>query len=359
MKDQMFTDGFKMTTNADVTVSKDLTPKSHKVVAVVRIGDNEHTFPSTSRVSKALSHCTTDDIAKRMQGGNFFWRGNDLINFQYGDRSGFIHTNEGIQQLIDHVGYTDTDINRVTYNRSTSNIIRLQKIHSDVEFAILEYGDGGDLSSRLSFTWDPFQQYVSTAFELVRLICTNGMTGLTSFLNNKIPLVNDWETHLEIANKQIQNKVTSMISLRMTEMSTMRATVRDCQRVVSYCQERLASNQANHDNLKAKAILQNNALVADPQIHLASHYNASVLSDMRLADQCDSHLTIFTLWNMLTEIATHTSPTEGGSSFAIHKHANDLVFDRGIVTGIAHQRGQIKLSPVFNNVEAALVGDQL
>jgi len=359
MKNQMFTDGFLMNRNADVEVSTSITPKSKKTVAVVRVGVNVHAFQPNSRVSKALAHCTTDDIAKRMQGGNFFWKGDSLVSFQYGDQPGFVHTDDGIQQLINHIGYTDKNINRVARNRLTSTSVRLSKIHSDVGITIPEYNDGGELSSQLSFAWSPFQQYVNTSFELIRLICLNGMTGLTSFLNNKIPLVNDWQTHLEIANKQIQTKVTSMISARMKEMSSIRATVRDCQRVVTHCNERMANMADYKGNEQAAAILQDNAIVADPQLHLASYYNANVFSDKRLADQCASHLTIFTLWNMLTELASHTEAVDTSSAFALHKHANDLVFERGISSGVVNNSGRVKLSPVFNNTEAALVGDQL
>ena len=361
MKRQMFTDGFEIIRDASVTAKQDFTPRSTKPVVVINVGDqHEYTFSPESRVSRALAHNSADEIAERMNGGDFFFRNGELVNFQYGERKGFVHTDEAIQALIDHVGYTDvTEGRSVAPNRLQSKSVRLSSVHSDVEIEIPAYADGGQLSSQLSFAWSPFQQFVNTSFELVRLICANGMTGLTSFLNNKIPLVNNWEEHLAIANKQIQNTVSGMIVRRMDEMTRLHATVRDCQRVVDYCQARLDSAPDNHHNEKALKILRDNAYIANPEFHLKGHYAPGVFNDRRLSDQTESHLSLFTLWNMLTEISTHTFVGEGESNFGIQKHANEIVFDRGIATKTTMNAGRVQLSSAFSNAEAALVGDQL
>lgn len=62
---------------------------------------------------------------------------------------------------------------------------------------------------------------------------------------------------------------------------------------------------------------------------------------------------------MLTELATHTHAGEAGSDFGVQKHANEIVFDRIDRMKKSAQIGSFKMSPVFNNAEAALVGDQL
>ena len=361
---QMFTDGFELFRDAQVHVTE-TTDKAHKPIVVIEVGGYEHQFNSKSRVSQALKHNSVDKIAERFNGGDFFFKDGELINFQYGNRKGFCHTDDSIQSLIDNVGYSV--INRrsggaLINNRTQSHSIALRAERSNVEIDIPEYSTGGEMESRLSFAWDPFQSYVSTSFELVRLICANGMSGLTSFLNNKIPLVNRWEENLEIANKQIQNTITNMLQKRMVELNSMRASVRDCQRVVDYCKERLANSTFNHANEKATNILMNNAYIADPELHLADHYQPNVLNDRRVSDQLASHLSLFTVWNMLTEIASHTSVGESAATdFSIHKHANEIMFDRGVVSNNSadSQAGKIKLDPVFANVEAALVGDQL
>lgn len=362
MKNQTFTNGFQMIRDADVEARQDFTPRSSKPILVIGVGEHEYSFSPDSRVSRALAHNSAEDIAQRMRGGDFFFHNGELVNFQYGDRKSFVHTDEAIQALIDHVGFTahnPDDGAGVGYKNYQAQSVSLQSVHSDVEIEIPAYQDGGNLSSQLSFAWSPFQQHVSTSFELIRLICANGMHGLTSFLNNKIPLVNKWEEHLAIANRQIQNTVTGMIVRRMDEMSRLPATVRDCQRVVDYCRGRLDNAPANHQNEKALKILRDNAYIANPEFHLKDHYEAGVFNDRRLSDQNNSHLSLFTLWNMLTEISTHTSAGEGGSDFGIQKHANELVFDRGISTTNTMNAGRVTLSTAFSNAEAALVGDQL
>lgn len=363
MKSQMYTDGFQMIRDAEVVARADYTPRSGKQVLTIEVGDHSHTFAPTSRISDALNHTTPDVIAKRMEGGNFFFHNGELLNFQYGDQPAFVHTDDAIQALIDHVGFTTYGENEMATRFKSDNLqsrtVSLDKVRSNVEIEIPAYQDGGNMSSQLSFRWSPFQQYVSTSFELVRLICLNGMHGLTSFLNNKIPMVNQWEEHLEIANRQIQNTVTNMLTARMDELTRMPATVRDCQRVVDYCRARLDNAPDNHSNEKALKILRDNAYIANPEFHLKGHYRDSVFNDRRVSDQTASHLSLFSLWNMLTEIASHTLVAEGASDFNIHKHANEIVFDRGIASTQTMNSGRVKLSSTFNNAEAALLGDQL
>lgn len=363
MKSQMYTDGFQMIRDAEVIAKADYTPNSGKKVLTIQVGDHSHTFAPTSRISDALHHTTPEVIAARMNGGNFFFHDGRLLNFQYGDQPAFIHTDDAIQALIDHVGFTtygeDEELQRFKSDNLQSRSVSLDKVHSNVEIEIPAYQDGGNMSSQLSFRWSPFQQYVNTSFELVRLICLNGMHGLTSFLNNKIPLVNQWQEHLEIANRQIQNTVTNMIVARMDEMTRVPATVRDCQRVVDYCRARLDDAPDNHSNEKALKILRDNAYIANPEFHLKDHYRQSVFNDRRVSDQTASHLSLFTLWNMLTEIASHTQVATGASDFNVHKHANEIVFDRGIATKAIMNAGRVNLVSSFNNAEAALVGDQL
>ena len=354
-----FTDGFELIRDAKVKVTPDFTPKSNKPIAVIEIdGRVQHKFTPTSRVSLAMNAKDVSELENRFNGGTFFVKDGKLLDFRYNESNAFIHTNDSIQSLIDHIGFIVPDKKRVGYRNTVPGVVSLEAVRSNVEIMIPEYSDGGNMNSQLSFTWNPFQRYVSSAFELVRLICLNGMTGLSSFLNTKIPVINQWEDHLDIANKRIQTQVTSMIESRMKQMAGTPATIRDCQRVVDYCQTRLDKSSMNHHTELARKVLMDNMMIADPAIHLKDHYHASIFNDRRATDQLSSHLSMFTLWNMLTEIVSHTYDSDEGNAFAIHKHANEMVFDRGVgSTSIV--TGSVNLSSVFNNVEAALVGDQL
>ena len=171
----------------------------------------------------------------------------------------------------------------------------------------------------------PFSEAIRASFELVRLICTNGMVGLTPFFNAKIPLVNRWEEHLEIAHKQIQNKVQSHVRNRIIDMGTERATVGELSQIASHAMNRI-------DKFEGGTREQQNRLrslrsVADPAIHMRKYYKDSVFENMAIAHRLPGHLTTMDAWNIVTEMLTHTEATEKSTETALQRMANSLMFD--------------------------------
>jgi len=334
---------FEMINDANVTIETGYTEKNFPV-AIATINDTyQHHFSENSRVSKSLDVMTSDDLTDRLTGGHFFMENGQLVDFRDGQYNGFIHSDDSIQKLIDVIGYTEHA------HRKTS----LSSVWSNNDIEVPLYAAGGDFQSRLSFSWNPFMKDVHSTFELVRLICTNGMTGLTSFLNTKIPLVNRWEEHLEIASRQIQNKVSSKVVARLGEMGNERATVSECQSIVTHVDDRLKNG--NVDQVSRER-LKNIAMVASPTLHLGKVYKENVFGDRRLGAQLPSHLSTFDVYNMATEINTHTAETSGSSSFAMDKIANALIFDREDLTKHSARFGQPTLS-AFSDAEAAFFGN--
>lgn len=339
---------FEMINNANVSIETGYTDKNFPV-AIATINDTyRHHFDETSRVSKALDVMTSDDLATRLTGGSFFMGNGELLDFRDGQYNGFVHNDESIQKLIDVIGYTE----KKTRNNTVANNVSLSKIWSNHDIEVPLYASGGNFQSQLSFSWNPFKKDVHSTFELIRLICSNGMTGLTSFLNTKIPLINRWEEHLEIASRQIQNKVSSKVVARLGEMGNERATVAECQSIVTHADTRLKNgnvDQTSRDRLK------NIGMIASPLLHLGNMYKENVFSDKRLGAQLPSHLSTFDIYNMATEINTHTGETSGSSSFAIDKIANALIFDREDLTKHSARFGQPTLS-AFSDADAAFFG---
>ena len=359
---QTFTNGFSLVKNGDITVTReDKVVGEGKTKPVLRIvGDTfDHTFSHKSRVSLALLDTPLDAIKSRFQGGHFFAKDGNLIDWKDSDyvaRDNFVQNEEGIQQLINRIGFEELDGRQVRQHNTASNDIALRRQWSDHSIHIPQYQDGGDMSSRLSFVWNPFSSHVGTAYELIRLICENGMVGLSSFFSAKIPMVNDWEAGLAIANKRIQSEVTARITRRMAEMGDLPATVRDCHRIVNMCQERLNDSEINKEDKKTSSILAKVQMAADPMLHLTNHYDGDLLTDMQLGDQLPSHLSLFTLWNMLTEINSHTYETLNSTQNGVTKYANEVLIDRGVsTTNTTAAAGRLIIeTSSFDNVEAAM-----
>lgn len=358
-----FDHGFSMIRNADVEVIPTLCSGKPAAKIIVGVGDNmsfEHLFNPKSSVSRALE-LGADKIAQQLRGGNFFFHNNNLVCYRDANYKGFVHTDESIGQLIEHIGYSEQFPQSMRHSNSTDKI-RLVNQYSKVEMNIEQYGIGGEMDSCLSFAWDPFQTHISAVFQLVRLICTNGMTGLADFMNAKIPVISDWVEHMAIANAQIQNKITSMVHRRMQHMAVNRASVRDCQRITDACHARL-NDVGVHQNDEAVKRIREIALVADPRLHLNGHYSDRVFDDRRLGDQAASHLTEFTAWNLLTELASHTNESANSSNLALHKHANELLIARGddrmktVVSNMYNTRANVGVK--FDDLDAAFAGDLL
>ena len=190
------------------------------------------------------------------------------------------------------------------------------------------------------------------------------MTGLTSLFNAKVPLLNRWEEHLDIADQQIQNKLDSMLSERFSQMTNERATLADCLRLQDHVHNRLQhysnTNMVGESSLSVAGSrgtkLRNINKVVDPSTHLSKFYKENALKDRRLAAQLPSHLSIFDAYNIATEIASHTSPADNSSNYAMDKFANELVFDRSDRRQHAARFGGQDIAS-FSNPDQAFFGD--
>lgn len=346
---------FKMVRGATVAVDSIRNTKNIHTARIVVDGQYVHQFGANSRISKALSIMTPTDLAERLTGGNFFFINDRLIDFRDNQHTGFVHTDESIEKLMEVIGVTEKKYgrNRSTAGENTMGNISLSNVWSEAEIEVPLYQEGGQFTSQLRFAWNPFMKDVRSMFDLVRMICTNGMVGMTSFLNTKIPLVNRWEEHLEIASRQIQNKVSNKVISRLGEMGTERATVADCQLIVEHADNRLADgNMSQGTRERLKSI----GTIASPVVHLGKLYRGNVFNDRRLGAQLPAHLSTFDVYNMATEISSHTPETSKSSNVALDKFANTLVFDREDLTKHAVRLGAPSLSS-FSDPEAAFFGE--
>jgi len=316
----------EMVRHADVEV-EGVTSRTGKNQARILVdGNKEHIFPPNSRVSKALKTSTPDEVAERLTGGNFFFVDEALHSFRDGSYNGFIHSDGNIQELAEVVGVERTDKRSVRVHDDAHGSYTLGKKWSDSPITIPSYNEGGEFNSELHFAWSPFVRTINSAFMLYRLICANGMRGLRSFMSTRVPLENRFEEHLEIANRQIQNKIDGVVSRRLSQMGNEMASVGELQRVNEFAGKRL--NDAIDISDEEMVRLHNIMDASSPELHLNEIYRGNVFKDKALADQHPGHLSVFDVYNMSTEIRSHTGATESASDRSLDMFGNDLVFDR-------------------------------
>lgn len=324
------------------------------VTANINKGQFQHTFPATSRVAKALETMSLGDLMSRMDGGQYFIVNGSLVDFRYNDYNGFIHDDKSIDQLTDAIGIQEQNGPRSRLARNIqSSKYSLGCKWSDHGIDVPGYQEGGDFNSELHYVWNPFHRNIKTAFMLTRLVCENGMMGLSPILNANIPLVNRWREHLDIANRQIQNKVDHRIRTRLSQMGQQRASVGELGLIARHAAKRLEKN--NHTQQMVDT-LTNIMRMADPTVHLANVYRSSVFEDTRMAAQVPGHLTVFDLFNMATEMRTWTNENAKSSDHALDKFTNSLIFDRK--DPLEHvNRSMMPAINSFSDAEAAFWGD--
>ena len=337
-------DDWELLPRADVKVTQHAVHSragTHNEASIVVNDKYEWRFPQTSRVSKALDVMTADALQERLNGGSYFFVENKLVDFRDGHYHGFTHSQETIRNLMNIIGY---------HNSGQKPVLAGQWSKGDISVPL--YQEGGDFSSVLSFTWNPFVKNIDTLLEIVRLICTNGMTGLSSFLNTKIPLVNRWEEHLEIASRQIQNKTNRIIINRIEHMGRERATVGDVLQLCDHVFARLEQAKSTENRNR----LTNLASVLST-MRLKNVYKEVVFQDRGLAQQMPAHITQFDAFNIATELRSHTDENTKSSNFALDRFANAILIDRDAnLKGHADRFSQPKLSP-FSDAKTAFFSE--
>lgn len=335
-----------------------LTDKKNNPLAQVIVNDGQlvHVFDKNSRVSKALSVTPTAALATRFTGGKFFTINDELVDFRDSTFSGFVHDADAIQKLIDIVGVSKV-ANRHAGLKQSSTVGDIVLTHTWGTDAIdiPEYQAGGQFNSILRYNWSPFSQSIRSIFELVRLICSNGMVGVTDFFNAKIPVINRWEEHMDIAYKQIQNKVQGRIRDRIIEMGDERASVGELMQISSHASDRVTKGLVG--TMEERQRLLSIAQIADPKQHLGEYYKQAAFEDKGIANRLPGHLTTFDAWNMVTEMYSHTNASPDSTDTALQRLANILMFDGDKrMQRMAHVGNNMKSLSAFSDPKAAFFG---
>lgn len=351
---------FSLLRNADVRVTQIIDDKKRNVAEIVVNDQLTHRFAASSRISKHLDVMTAGDLQDRLTGGSFFFVGDTLVDHRNNQYNGFVHTDAAVATFMDLLGYQKvTDMPRHRGRQRTSDLdgsddLVLRKVWTKNEIVVPGFATGAEFNTELSFVWNPFVKTINSSFDLVRLICTNGMIGLTSFLNTKIPLMNRWEEHLDIASRQIQNKVNSIVTERVQRMPSERASVADCLLLEQHAFERLSSPSVKTPAERER--LKNIITSVSPKFHLHNTYQDAVFANKNLASQLPAHLSCYDTFNIATELRSHTLSTAKSSDNALDKFANGIMFDRedNFVAGASRYTSP-KLS-AFSSVDTAFFG---
>lgn len=344
--------------NWDIVVAKEVelvyVPGKRPTATIsVNSGQIRHEFGPESRVTHSLLDTAVSQVQDRLVGGKFFVVNDRLIDFRDNRYNGFVHTMNNIEEMIERIGVSVAN-NRGFGNTTQQQDIALRSNWGSAELEVPQLGKGGDFTSNIYYQWSPFMSHIRGVMELVRLICTNGMIGTTYFYNARIPIINRWEEHLDIAYKQIQNKIAEFVTNRLIEMSRERATVGELMLLTDHALERSIQSESTGEQERLNRIIAK----SDPRVQLSSYYRDSVFEDKQAAACLIGHLTVLDLYNMATEISSHTAGTSNSTTGGLQRLANTLMFDgekrKRRISNSVHV--STLLSP-FSNAEQAFFGE--
>lgn len=332
------------------------------ILASITINDKyDHTFDVNSRISRVLSS-TNDtksfEVAKkqlqeRLTGGDYFMIDNQLVDFRDSMYNGFVHTDDSIGHLVDHIGIMKNEHalrSGLRLNTQSHKHI-LANRYSSEGLEVPGLNEGGMFNTNIVYSWSPFTSFVKGAFEIVRLVCSNGMVSTTDLISSNIPLMNRWEEHLKISNKQMQNAVQGLVRNRISEMVTDRASVTDLRLIAKHAENRLSTVVDKAEKERLERI----KFIADPMTQLADYYSLESLQDTNIAAQLPGHLSVFDAWNCVTEIMTHTNDNEKSTPRSLQGFANSLVFPKK-EANTNHHLNTTPLLSAFSNPELAFFG---
>lgn len=340
---------------ADVEVNSHRNLRNQNVASIKVNGKFEHYFDATSRVSRALDTMTCSDVAERFNGGTYFFVDGTLVDFRDAHYNGFVQDDASIASLVRVIGIQEKhNISTHLQDNLATRRFVLGCSWDASQFTIPNFNDGGTFENELLFGWTPFNKDVSSAFMLKQVSTGNSIRGMSSFLRKRIPLINRWEEHLDIACKQLQVRIDSEVKRRFEKMVVERASVQELLLIAEHAKTRL-NKGPNIKGSAAEVRLTRIHHAANPILHTNAIYKENVFTDMRLAAQRKGHLSVFDAYNLATEIRTHTLECDGSSTLALDRFANDLIFNHHDLTQYG-ARWEAPKAPVFTNTEAAFFG---
>lgn len=317
-------------TNAKVEVKMVEDGKKNIVLRIIVDDKFIHTFDANSRESRLLAEMELSVLEKKFNGGTYiFAESGQLVDYRTSDYKGFIHSDEAIMTLSEKIGCKVSNTASNGFRRPVGDVFSqfreekgnfLGGLSEPFYLDIASLGEGGSFKNKIVYKWNPFDQNIFTTIEVERLICTNGMVGISPLVTRKVPVINDWERHLEIVSLQIQPNINTLLQDRFVKMADSHASIAHT----------LEARAMLLDRSQLKSVANSEQLTqlikaTDVEARLKDVYRDEVFKG-QMGRSAASDLTQFDLFNILTEACSHT----GGSvqsNERIQKFLNKTTFD--------------------------------
>lgn len=323
-----------VTADAHVTIGEDSLP-----MVVVSLPDRDFTLKGKeARIARFMDEAT---LRARFNGGTFIFYNDSLVDYRFSDYRGFVHTDEAIQALSEHVGFSAArrnsgaeglinaihGLNGFVLGGTSGEPFRLD--HPVVQ----RMGEGVDSEIQVMHTWSPFDPRIQTNMMVQRLICANGMIGTADWASFQTHLVSNWQENLAVIGEQLKPAASRLLGSRIEEMIATRASVKDLLKVQNVLPDASYGMAAEPDELVDPEIARRVERLRNqvsPYLNLDRYMDVRQVIESGEDEHAPSHLSQYDVWNALTEASTHYLSGRGVQE--AQRHANRLMFDERRVT---------------------------
>lgn len=302
----------------------------------------EHFFDGKTSVYENTRMFGLDKVQQRfMDSTLLIGEDDELLDYRLGGYNGIVHSDQTIESFIKHLGTKVARVDGMLMMSSQSSPI-------DVKSAEHILGAGGHGSIHVDFGWSPFMTDLRSLVRHIRLICENGAKLSHTLLQNNVRVVNDWERHIDIARTVLSNRTETLLDKRLEQMFHTAAPMSLVDRVRQHAEIRLD----NPELIASQRLMLRSLMdVTDVVTHGNGVIEQTHMDNLesRFKSRCPSHVPMYSLFNLATEMNTHTPSVGGSSTLAMDRLIGEIMFnDQEMVVG------RSKLSPAFSDPEAAL-----
>lgn len=286
--------------------------EQHDGSILMEHGDFQKKYIAGTAVHDSVRWSGINRVQDRFMNSTLFCESGEILDYRTSDYKGIIHTDDTIENLIRYVGTT-----------RNGQLLRSENNPIEVELAKQLIGAGGDFNVNVNFSWSPFMYHLKSLVSTLRIICQNGGTILHELLANQVPVINDWERHLNIANKVLANRTVELMDNRFNDMFHTPADMWSLNRVRAHAEARMDETQTLNGAECLRAIMDLTDITKYSDVDQSA---VDSLSN-NYASRCRSHLSQYSLFNLATEMASHTNPADGSSENGIKALYNRILFD--------------------------------
>lgn len=294
-------------------------------------------IPLSSRhsISRSVASTSIDTVRESLNGGHFCIeqyidnknkQSLKLSDWRNSDYSGFIHSDDMIKRMNEHTN--------------------LKTFHSD-KINIDKYGVGGEFDVTTGFDFNVFKKELDTHVGIVRFICTNGLVVRDSILERAVPIINLYDEHLKIASEMTMQAAKARLSEQIMSLDTKTASVRQVLATLTHINSRLDSDDSTDSDIER---LMNFQRVIEGG-NLDYYYHENAMKNAAVSDTLPSHLDSYTLYNIITEMRSHTTESARSTERALDQLASKLLLEDSKVHVVSHNQPK----RVFVNPEEAFV----